>query len=167
VKFSKRTGNIVTVRELIDEVGRDATRYFFLMRKADSSLVFDIDLARSQSEDNPVYYVQMAHARMSGIFRVGEIDPASITGAGVDLGVLSAPEEQELIAALLDFPDLVSGAVGALEPHRIAGYLHDTASLVLDEPEAITNARLVLARAAREVLRNGLALLGITAPDRM
>jgi arginyl-tRNA synthetase len=176
VKFSKRTGNIVTVRELIDEVGRDATRYFFLMRKADSSLVFDIDLARSQSEDNPVYYVQMAHARMSGIFRVGEIEPASITGAGVDLGVLSAPEEQELIAALLDFPDLVSGAVGALEPHRIAGYLHDTASLVhtwyhkhhvLDEPEAITNARLVLARAAREVLRNGLALLGITAPDRM
>jgi arginyl-tRNA synthetase len=176
VKFSKRSGNIVTVRELIDEVGRDATRYFFLMRKADSSLVFDIDLARSQSEDNPVYYVQMAHARMSGIFRVGEIEPASITGAGVDLGVLSAPEEQELIAALLDFPDLVSGAVGALEPHRIAGYLHDTASLVhtwyhkhhvLDEPEAITNARLVLARAAREVLRNGLALLGITAPDRM
>jgi arginyl-tRNA synthetase len=176
VKFSKRSGNIVTVRELIDEVGRDATRYFFLMRKADSSLVFDIDLARSQSEDNPVYYVQMAHARMSGIFRVGEIAPESITGAGVDLGVLSAPEEQELIAALLDFPDLVSGAVGALEPHRIAGYLHDTASLVhtwyhkhhvLDEPEAITQARLVLARAAREVLRNGLALLGITAPDRM
>jgi arginyl-tRNA synthetase len=176
VKFSKRSGAIVTVRELIDEVGRDATRFFFLMRKADSALVFDIDLARSQSEDNPVYYIQMAHARMSGIFRVGEIAPESVTGAGVDLGVLSEPEEQELIAALLDFPDLVSGAVGALEPHRVAGYLLETARLahlwyhkdhVLGEPEAITNARLVLARASREVLRNGLALLGITAPDRM
>jgi arginyl-tRNA synthetase len=146
------------------------------MRKADSALVFDIDLARSQSEDNPVYYIQMAHARMSGIFRVGEIAPESVTGADVDLGVLSEPEEQELIAALLDFPDLVSGAVGALEPHRVAGYLLETARLahlwyhkhhVLGEPEAITKARLVLARASREVLRNGLALLGITAPDRM
>jgi arginyl-tRNA synthetase len=113
---------------------------------------------------------------MSGIFRAGAIAPESVTGAGVDLGVLAAPEEQALIAALLDFPDLVSGAVGALEPHRIAGYLHDTAALVhawyhkhhvLDEPEPVTRARLVLARAARQVLRNGLALLGISAPDRM
>jgi arginyl-tRNA synthetase len=176
VKFSKRSGTIVTVRELIDEVGRDATRYFFLMRKADSPLVFDIDLARSQSEDNPVYYIQMAHARMTGIFRVGEIAPESITGAGVDLGVLDEPEEQELIAALLDFPDLVAGAAEALEPHRVAGYLHDTARHahlwyhkhhVLNEPEPITRARLVLARAARTVLKNGLAMLGITAPERM
>jgi len=176
VKFSKRSGNIVTVRELIDEVGRDATRYFFLMRKADSALVFDIDLARSQSEDNPVYYIQMAHARMSGIFRVGEIAPESVTGAGVDLGVLAEPEEQALIGLLLEYPDIVSGAVGALEPHRVAGFLHETARLthtwyhkhhVLNEPEAVTRARLVLARAARAVLRNGLALLGVTAPDRM
>ena len=176
VKFSKRSGAIVTVRELIDEVGRDATRYFFLMRKADSPLVFDIDLARSQSEDNPVYYIQMAHARMSGIFRVGDIAPESITGAGVDLSVLAEPEEQALIGMLLDFPDMLSGAVGALEPHRVAGYLHETARLthtwyhkhhVLDEPEAVTRGRLVLARAARAVLRNGLALLGVTAPDRM
>ena len=176
VKFSKRSGTIVTVRELIDEVGRDATRYFFLMRKADTQLVFDIDLARSQSEENPVYYIQMAHARMAGIFRVGGIAPESVTGEGADLGVLAEPEEQELIAALLDFPDLVAGAAGALEPHRVANYLLETARLthlwyhkhhVLNEPEPITRARLVLARAARVVLHNGLALLGITAPERM
>jgi len=176
VKFSKRSGAIVTVRELIDEVGRDATRYFFLMRKADTQLIFDIDLARTQSEENPVYYIQMAHARMAGIFRVGEIALESVTGAGVDLGVLGEPEEQELIAALLDYPDLVAGATAALEPHRVAGYLHEAARLthlwyhkhhVLNEPEPITRARLVLAKAARTVLRNGLGLLGITAPERM
>ena len=176
VKFSKRSGAIVTVRELIDEVGRDATRYFFLMRKADTQLIFDIDLARTQSEENPVYYIQMAHARMAGIFRVGEIPLERVTGEGVDLGVLGEPEEQELIATLLDYPDLVAGATGALEPHRVAGYLHDAARLthlwyhkhhVLNEPEAITQARLVLAKAARIVLHNGLALLGITAPERM
>ena len=176
VKFSKRSGAIVTVRELIDEVGRDATRYFFLMRKADTQLIFDIDLARTQSEENPVYYIQMAHARMAGIFRVGEIPLASVTGDGVDLSVLGEPEEQELIATLLDYPDLVAGATSALEPHRVAGYLHEAARLthtwyhkhhVLNEPEAITRARLVLAKAARIVLHNGLALLGIGAPERM
>ena len=176
VKFSKRSGTIVTVRELIDEVGRDATRYFFLMRKADTQLVFDIDLARSQSEENPVYYIQMAHARMAGIFRVGEIAPGSVTGAGADLGLLAEPEEQELIGALLDFPDLVAGAAAALEPHRVANWLLETARLthlwyhkhhVLNEPEPITRARLVLARAAAVVLHNGLALLGISAPERM
>ena len=176
VKFSKRSGTIVTVRELVDEVGRDATRYFFLMRKADTQLVFDIDLARSQSEENPVYYIQMAHARMAGIFRVGEIALEAVTGEGVDLGALGEPEEQELIAVLLDYPDLVAGAAAALEPHRVAGWLLETARLthlwyhkhhVLNEPERITSARLVLAKAARIVLRNGLALLGISAPERM
>ncbi|HEX6535428.1 MAG TPA: arginine--tRNA ligase [Gemmatimonadaceae bacterium] len=176
VKFSKRSGNILTVRELVDEVGRDAMRYFFLMRKADSPLVFDIDLARSQSEENPVYYIQMAHARMSGIFRVGEIDPASIGAEGVDFGVLAEPEEQELIKALLDFPALIAGAAAALEPHRVANYLLETARLahlwyhkhhVLNEPAPIMRARLLLARATRIVIRNGLAVLGITAPERM
>jgi arginyl-tRNA synthetase len=176
VKFSKRSGNIVTVRELVEEVGRDAMRYFFLMRKGDSQLVFDIDLAKSESEENPVYYIQMAHARMSGIFRVGEIDAASITGAGVEFEQLSLPEEQELIKALLDFPAIVRGAAQALEPHRLATYLHDTAGKahlwyhkahVLNEPEPIMNARLVLARATQIVLKNGLSLIGITAPDRM
>jgi arginyl-tRNA synthetase len=176
VKISKRAGSYVTVRDLIDEVGRDAVRYFFLMRKGDSQLVFDVDLARAQSEENPVYYIQMAHARISGIFRVGEVPVATVTGVGVDLSVLQLPEEQELMKALLDFPALVRGAAESLEPHRVATYLHDLAGKthlwyhkahVLNEPEAIMSARLVLARAAQIVLRNGLSLLGITAPERM
>ena len=176
VKISKRAGAYVTVRDLIDEVGRDAVRYFFLMRKGDSQLVFDVDLAREQSEKNPVYYIQMAHARMSGIFRVGDIAAASITAEGADLALLTLPEEQELIKALLDYPKLVADAAEALEPHRVANYLHDLAGKthlwyhkahVLNEPEAITKARLVLVRASQIVLRNGLNLLGINAPDRM
>lgn len=176
VKLSKRAGSYVTVRDLIDEVGRDAVRYFFLMRKADSQLVFDVDLARAQSEENPVYYIQMAHARMSGIFRVGEIDAATVTGKDVDLSLLTAEEERELIKALLDFPKIVLGAAQALEPHRIAAYLLETARLthtwyhkhhVLGESANVRDARLVLAAAAQRVLRNGLAILGITAPERM
>jgi arginyl-tRNA synthetase len=176
VKISKRAGSYVTVRDLIDEVGRDAVRYFFLMRKGDSQLVFDVDVARSQSDENPVYYIQMAHARLSGIFRVGEIDPASVTGVDVDLSVLSLPEEQDVMKALLDYPALIAGAAEALEPHRVATYLHDTASKihlwyhkahVLNEPLEIMRARLVLARASQLVLRNGLEMLGITAPERM
>ncbi|HLV26988.1 MAG TPA: arginine--tRNA ligase [Gemmatimonadales bacterium] len=176
VKISKRAGSYVTVRDLIDEVGRDAVRYFFLMRKGDSQLVFDVDLARSQSEENPVYYIQMAHARMCGIFRVGEIDLATVSAADADLSLLSEPAEVELIKALLDFPALVRGAAESLEPHRVASYLLDTARLahqwyhkhhVLGEPDGIMNARLVLALAARIVIRNGLAILGVTAPERM
>jgi arginyl-tRNA synthetase len=175
VKLSKRAGSYVTVRELIDEVGRDAVRYFFLMRKGDSQLSFDVDLARSQSEENPVYYIQMAHARLAGIFRVGGLDPATIS-ADVDFAVLSLPEETELMKALLDFPSVVANAAEALEPHRVATYLHDTASRihlwyhkahVLNEAEAITGARLFLARASQIVLRNGLTMLGISAPERM
>ena len=176
VKISKRAGSYVTVRELIDEVGRDAVRYFFLMRKGDSQLVFDVDLARSQSEENPVYYIQMAHARLSNIFRVGEIDVAKIDPANTHWECLAEPEERELIKALLDWPKLVQGAADAVEPHRVANYLLETARLihtwyhkhhVLGEPDHIMHARLVLARAARIVLQNGLHVLGITAPERM
>jgi arginyl-tRNA synthetase len=176
VKISKRAGSYVTVRDLIDEVGRDAVRYFYLMRKGDSQLVFDVDLARSQSEENPVYYIQMAHARMCGIFRVGEIQAATVTGDGVDLGVLSEPAEQELVKQLLDFPAMVKGAADNLEPHRIAGWLLETARAahtwyhkhhVLGEPEAITNARLVLARASQLGIAAGLHILGLSAPERM
>jgi arginyl-tRNA synthetase len=176
VKISKRAGSYVTVRDLIDEVGRDAVRYFFLMRKGDSQLSFDVDLARSQSEENPVYYIQMAHARLCNIFRVGGIDPASVQAADVDFGRLSLVEETELMKALLDFPALVAGAAEALEPHRVATYLHDTAGRihlwyhkahVLNEPPPLMNARLLLARAAAQVIRNGLAMLGISAPERM
>jgi arginyl-tRNA synthetase len=176
VKISKRAGSYVTVRDLIDDVGRDAVRYFFLMRKGDSQLSFDVDLARTQSEENPVYYIQMAHARVSGIFRVGAIDAAAITAEGVDFALLALPEEAELMKALLDFPKTVASAAETLEPHRIATYLHDTAGRihlwyhkahVLNEPAELMKARLLLARAAQIVIRNGLTLLGISTPDRM
>ncbi len=176
VKISKRAGSYVTVRDLINEVGRDAVRYFFIMRKSDSQLEFDIDLALSQSEENPVYYVQMAHARMCGIFRVGEIDRHAFDLEGIDLSVLVEDEEQNLIKALTDFPALILGAAQALEPHRLAGYLLETARLahlwyhkhhVLGQPEEITRARLALARAAQVVIANGLTILGISAPERM
>jgi len=164
------------VRDLVTEVGRDAVRYFFLMRKSDSQLIFNVDLAASQSEENPVYYIQMAHARMCGIFRVGGIDPASVTGEDVNFSVLSEPEETELIKALVDFPALVESAAETLEPHRIATYLLETARLahlwyhkhhVLEQGDELTRARLALARGAQIVLRNGMRILGVTAPERM
>ena len=176
MKISKRAGAYVTVRDLIDEVGRDAVRYFFLMRRGDSQLVFNIDVARSQSEENPVYYVQMAHARMSGIFRSGDIDATTITGANVDLSVLTETAEQELIKMLLDFPRIVQQSAETLEPHRVATWLLETAGAahtwyhkhhVLDEPELITRARLVLARATQLGLAGGLRILGLSAPERM
>ncbi|HRQ78048.1 MAG TPA: arginine--tRNA ligase [Gemmatimonadaceae bacterium] len=176
VKISKRAGSYVTVRDLIDEVGRDAVRYFFLMRKGDSQLVFDVDLARSQSEENPVYYIQMAHARVCGIFRVGEIDAASITGEGVNWAVLDTPEERELVKAILDWPAFVAAAAENLEPHRIANWLLETARLVhtwyhkhhvLGEAPEVMQARLALAKAVRITIANGLGLLGIAAPERM
>lgn len=176
VKISKRAGSYVTVRDLINEVGRDAVRYFFIMRKSDSQLEFNIDLALSKSEENPVYYVQMAHARMCGIFRVGEIDRTTFDLGGVDLSVLVEVEEQDLIKALTDFPATVVGAAQALEPHRLAGYLLETARLahlwyhkhhVLGQPENVTLARLALARGSQIVIRNGLNIFGISAPERM
>ena len=176
VRISKRAGSYVTVRDLINEVGRDAVRYFFLMRKSDSQLIFNVDLAASQSEENPVYYIQMAHARMCGIFRVGEIDPESLSADEAPLDVLTEPEEQELIKGLLDFPALVGSAAETLEPQRIATYLLETARLahlwyhkhhVLEQAEDVTRARLALARGAQIVLRNGMRILGITSPERM
>ncbi|MBA3646673.1 MAG: arginine--tRNA ligase [Gemmatimonadaceae bacterium] len=176
VKISKRAGSYVTVRDLINEVGRDAVRYFFIMRKSDSQLIFNVDLAASQSEENPVYYIQMAHARMCGIFRVGEVDRETFDSGRVDLTVLTEKEEQDLIKALVDFPAQLSSAAESLEPHRLTTYLHETARLahlwyhkhhVLGQTAEITQARLALARGAEIVLRNGLTLLGITAPERM
>jgi arginyl-tRNA synthetase len=176
VKFSKRAGDIVTVRDLVEWVGRDAVRYFYLMLKPESQLRFDVDLARTQSDENPIYRIQMAHARMCGIFRQGGIDPATIDAERVDLGVLDKTEERELSKKLVDFPSLVTGAAEALEPHRIAAYLLETSGLahkwyhehhVLDQPEPLRTARLVLARATQIVLRNALGILGITAPERM
>ncbi len=132
-------------------------RYFFAMRKADSQLVFDIDLARAQSEENPVYYIQMAHARLCGIFRVGEIDPATLDAAAVDFDASRSRRSASSSRRCSTFRPCSSGAAEALEPHRVANYLHDTAQLVhtwyhkhhvLDEPATIMNARLFLANAA-------------------
>jgi arginyl-tRNA synthetase len=176
VRFSKRAGNIVSIRDLVDWVGRDAVRFFLLMLKPESQLKFDVDLARTQSDENPIYRIQMAHARMCGIFRTGGIDPAHVATEGGDLSVLGASEERELAKQLVDFPALVAGAAEALEPHRIASYLLDTARLahkwyhehrVLDVDAPLRGARLVLARGVQIVLRNGLAILGISAPERM
>ena len=174
IRFSKRSGDYVSLRDLFEETGVDAARYFFLMKLGRSQFVFDVDLAKSQTDENPVFYVQMAHARMSGIFRVAARGPESVTVAGVDLSMLTQPEELELIKEIAEFPDVVRRAAAAYEPHRITGYLEGLARIahawyhkyrVLGGPEEA--ARLVLARAVRQVLANGLTLLGIRAPERM
>src|SRR6266516_1562185 len=118
VKLSKRAGSYMTVRELVEEVGRDAVRYFYLMRRGETHFVFDVDLAKSQTDENPVFYVQMAHARMAGIFRVAGRDPASVRAeeGGVDLSVLTQPEEADLIKALADFPATLAGAAAGRAP---------------------------------------------------
>jgi arginyl-tRNA synthetase len=175
VRMSKRAGDFVTLRDLLDWVGVDAARYFFLMRKGETPFVFDVDLARKQTDENPVFYVQMAHARMTGIFRVAGIEPDA-AGERAGLDGLPAPEDAELLKLLTRFPDVVTVAARSREPHRVTAYLEDLARSahhwyhqcrVLGEPAPIERARLVLARAARIVLANGLTLLGLHAPDRM
>ncbi|MES1259885.1 MAG: arginine--tRNA ligase [Gemmatimonadota bacterium] len=174
VKMSKRSGDFVTLRDLYEETGVDAARYWFLMRRGDSHLVFDIELAKSQTDENPVYYVQMAHARMCGIAR--NAAAAGVAAAATaDVGVLS-PDDLALLKTLAHFPALVERAAAEHEPHRITTYLEELArmvhawyhkSRVLGEDAAIQNARLHLAQATRQVFANALTLLGISAPDRM
>ena len=175
VKMSKRSGEFITLRDLYEEVGVDAARYFFLARKGASPLDFDIELAKKQTDENPIFYVQMAHARLSGIFRTAQREPDTITGQ-LDLDALPAPEDSELLKKLVQFPEVVEKAAREREPHRITVYLHELATLVhgwyhrtrtLGESPATERARLLLSRAARIVLANGLGLLGISAPDRM
>jgi arginyl-tRNA synthetase len=176
VRFSKRSGEFVTLRDLYEETGVDAARYFFLMRRGDAQFVFDIDLATKQSEENPVYYVQYAHTRMAGIFRTAGIEGTQVASDGVDLSVLGEELEQQLIKHLAGFPAIVRKAAEAYEPHRIVSYLEDLARLVngwyhhhrvLGVSDDLERARLVLARASQIVLRNGLGFLGVTAPERM
>ena len=177
VKMSKRSGEFVTLRDLVDEVGVDAARYFFLARKGASPLDFDVELAKKQTDENPVFYVQMAHARLSGIFRTAERDPESVAGE-LEVAALPAPQDTELLKKLVTFPDVVARAAREREPHRITVFLHELATVVhgwyhhtraVGAPEgpATERARLLLARAARIVLANALTLLGISAPDRM
>jgi arginyl-tRNA synthetase len=176
MKISKRAGSYVTVRDLVDEVGKDAVRYFLVMRKPDSHLQFDVDLALKRTEENPVFYVQMAHARMAGIFRVGGIAPESIRVEDADVSLLTDESEVELLKALGKYPVTAQRAAEALEPHRITTYLEELARAahlwyhkcrVLGEPPKVERARLALALGTQFVLHSALDLLGISAPDRM
>ena len=178
VKISKRAGSYVTIRDLIDEVGRDAVRFFLVSRKADTEFVFDIDLARSQSEENPVYYVQYAHARVAAVLRQAGIPMASAAQAlaDADLSPLTSPYEVALLRRIADFPGELATAARDLAPHLVTFYLKDlaqefhsyyNAERFLVDDETLKRARLALVVAAGQVLRNGLAVLGIAAPEQM
>ncbi|MFQ5520988.1 MAG: arginine--tRNA ligase [Candidatus Methylomirabilia bacterium] len=177
VRMSKRRGEFVLMEELIEEVGRDAARFTFLTRRHDSPLEFDLDAVTKQSADNPVYYVQYCHARVSSIFQhLARKKLAVAEGTGVDLSPLTLPEELGLVKRLLHFPAVVAGAARALEPHRIAYYLQDLAAnfhpyynrhRVVGDDLRLTQARLALVAAVGQVVRNGLALLGVSAPEKM
>ena len=174
VKISKRAGSYVTLRDLIDEVGRDAVRFFLASRRADSEFVFDLDLAKSQSEENPVYYVQYAHARICSVLRQWGGDPARLAPAPAD--PLTGERELALLRLLVEYPQAVAAAAAERAPHQIAFYLRELAAafhayynserFLVDDP-AQRLARLALAAAARQVLQNGLALLGVSAPETM
>lgn len=178
VKISKRAGSYVTLRDLIDEVGRDATRFFFLMRKPDAQLVFDIDLAKQQTNDNPVYYVQYAHARICSIFEnaaeKGFTAPTQPTAE--ILALLSTAEDLQLIKHLAALPDTIDDCAIHFEPHRLTYYLSELASSfhsfynknrVINEDGSLTAARLYLLQRTAQTLKNALAILGISAPERM
>lgn len=174
VSMSTRSGEFVTLRELRSEVGNDAARFFYVLRKTDQHLDFDLDLAKSQSNENPVYYVQYAHARVCSVLGQWGGDAAELAGAEVD--ALGSEHENALLARLLEYPDAVENAARDLSPHLIAFYLRElaaefhsyyNATRLLVEEENVKRARLALAGAVRQVLHNGLGLLGVSAPDRM
>lgn len=172
VKLSKRAGNYVTLRDLIDEVGKDATRFFLVARKNDSQLHFDIDLARSQTNDNPVYYIQYAHARICNVLKDNPITDSSLD----TLSLLTESHEIDLMRILSRYPEMIVLASCHYAPHLIAAYLQDLAACIhayynahkfLLEDKALQNARLTLISAAKIVLANGLDILGVSAPNRM
>ncbi|HIN33723.1 MAG TPA: arginine--tRNA ligase [Nitrospirales bacterium] len=178
VAMSTRAGEFVTLREVMDEVGVDAARFFFLMRRSDTPLDFDLDLAKRNSNENPVFYVQYAHARIASLFKMAReqgMDCPSVSE--VTLTELGLPEELALIKKLAEYPEIISESARSLEPHRVAYYLQELAAslhsyyykhriLQADAPE-LTSARLVLMRAVQTVVRNGLAVLGVSAPEAM
>jgi arginyl-tRNA synthetase len=176
MKMSKRTGKAVTMRDLVDEVGLDATRYFFAMRSSDTHLDFDLDLAVSESNENPVYYAQYAHARISSILRQGEEQGVTVD-AGVDLSGIDSEKEIDLLKKLGEFPQAVSEAALKRVPHRITNYIFELAStfhsfynaakvLDSDNPER-TKARLALVKAVQITMKNALLLIGVSAPEKM
>jgi len=177
VRMSKRSGQFVTLEELVGEVGQDAARYFFVMRGSDSHLDFDLDLAKAETNENPVYYIQYAHARICSILRqYGEQGGQMPEASKVDFNLLKEEYELALARKLADFPEEVASAAAGLAPQRIARYLHELAGLlhsfynshrVITTEQDLTEARLVLVNATRITLKNALGLLGLTAPERM
>jgi arginyl-tRNA synthetase len=179
VKMSKRAGKYVQLRDLVEWAGRDATRFFLASRKAETEFAFDVDLALSHSEDNPVYYVQYAHARICSVLAQATEQGAALdeeTALRVDLSPLTSAREMALLARLSDFPDLVREGAETLAPHQVAFYLRELAAQlhgfynaerILVEDRRVRAARLVLLLAVRQVLRNGLGLIGVSAPERM
>jgi arginyl-tRNA synthetase len=174
VKISKRAGSYVTLRDLIDEVGCDATRFFLAARHPDTQLVFDIDLAKSQSNENPVYYIQYAHARIHSVLSQWNGERAQLAAA--DMSILNSDYETALLQRLIDYPQMLENAATDLSPHLIAFYLKElaadfhsyyNASRFLVEDEQIKRARLALIAASAQVMRNGLDLLGVNAPEKM
>ena len=172
--MSTRAGEFVTLRELRNEVGNDAARFFYVLRKSDQHLDFDLDLAKSQSNDNPVYYIQYAHARVCSVMEQWGGNPAELVNA--DLTPLVEEQELQLLQRLLDYPEQIEGAARELAPHLLAFYLKDlsggfhsyyNSTRLLVEDEGLKLARLALAAAVRQILRNGLEILGVGAPDRM
>ncbi|AFN75534.1 arginyl-tRNA synthetase [Melioribacter roseus P3M-2] len=174
VKMSTRKANYITLDELIDEVGADVVRYFFNMRSITSHLNFDIDLAKKQSDENPVFYLQYAHARISSILRMTKEEGLEMSTENLHL--LETDEEQRLLKKLYQYPDEVTLSAENYEPHRICVYLEELAALfhkfytvcrVIGSPKDLAEARIALIVATKTVLKNGLSLLGVSAPDRM
>jgi arginyl-tRNA synthetase len=177
VKISKRAGSYVTLRDLIDWTSRDAVRFFLISRKGDTEFVFDIDLALKQNDENPVFYVQYAHARICSVIQQYADKGGSIATLGdADLSLLVAPAEDALMLKLAEYPAMLAGAAAGLAPHDVAFYLREVAGafhsyyaaerFLVDDP-ALTQARLALLAATRQVLRNALAVLGVSAPEKM
>jgi arginyl-tRNA synthetase len=176
MKMSKRTGKAVTLRELVEEVGLDAVRYFFAMRSADTHMDFDLDLAVSQSNENPVYYAQYAHARICSILRQAE-EQGLASEDKIDLKLIGTEKEVDLLKKLGEFPQMIADAAEKRTPHRVANYINDLASAfhsfynankVLDEENRkLTTARLALVKVVRVTLQNALALIGVAAPEKM
>jgi len=176
ISMSKRAGEYVTMRELIEDVGVDVAKYFFLMRRANSPLDFDLTLARKQSDENPVYYVQYAHARIASVIRFAREKGVGRELQHVELARLDQAEERALMLHLLYFPHVIEGAAVAREPHRLTTYAQELATAfhqfyhecrIVTDDEALSSARLVLAEATMQVLRNTLTLLGVSAPASM
>jgi arginyl-tRNA synthetase len=190
VKMSKRSDNVYYMDELLDDIGVDVTRFFYVMRSANTHLEFDIELAKEQSDKNPVFYLQYAHARICGILRnavdvfpdyknsrVSAESPAGDSAGTINFNLLSSPEELSLMKILSHFPEVVAGAAATYEPHKVITYLNEVAEnyhkfyhnnrVINADEKKLSYARLKLCEAARTVLQNGFSIIGISAPERM